>query len=215
MSKEIISLVSICIPVVNREELVLEAIRSVQSQTIKDIEIVIIDNASTDLTYEKVYEEVKKDKRINLYRNSENIGALKNFHKAINLAKSPSIVLLGSDDWIEPDFLETRLNGFKNNPEVSIVSGPMKIFEETKAGKNLVAKYKYKASILSFDFVCKNVFKKYCKFFLTYNTGALFSWGSGENYRLMHNSKENINIPSRVEFFSEHIVSCFSFAVII
>jgi glycosyltransferase involved in cell wall biosynthesis len=155
------ALASICIPVFNREDLILDAIKSAQNQTISNIEIVVVDNASTDETFKRVYEESIKDKRIKLYKNSENIGALRNFYKAIELANAQYVVLLGSDDWLESDFVQSRLNGFDLHPEIAFVSGPMKIFEQTEKNVILAAKYNYKTAILTYDYVCKNFYKKF------------------------------------------------------
>jgi len=166
MYKENKTQVSICIPVFNREDMILDAIKSVQNQTLYDIEIVVVDNASTDNTYSKVFDEAQKDKRIKLYKNKNNIGALKNFYRCIELASSEYVVLLGSDDWLEKNFVESRLNGFLLNPDVAIVSGPVKIFEEYCNHKVVLkAKYKYRAKKILFDEI---IFNFYRKFILSY-----------------------------------------------
>lgn len=156
------TLVSICIPVFNRENLVLEAIKSAQHQTIRNIEIVVVDNASTDKTYNKVYEESIKDSRIKLFKNNENIGALKNFYRSIELAKSDYVVLLGSDDWLESDFVESRLNGFLLYPDISFVSGPIKIYEQINdLNVILKAKYFYESRIIAYDEIINNFYRKF------------------------------------------------------
>jgi glycosyltransferase involved in cell wall biosynthesis len=166
MYKETNTQVSICIPVFNRENMILDAIKSVQSQTLSDIEIVVVDNASTDNTYSKVFDEAQKDIRIKLYKNESNIGALKNFYRCIELASSEYVVLLGSDDWLEKDFVESRLNGFVLNPDVAIISGPVKIFEQFCNQKvKLKAKYNYPSKKILFDEI---IFNFYRKFILSY-----------------------------------------------
>jgi glycosyltransferase involved in cell wall biosynthesis len=160
------ALVSICIPVFNREDLILDAIKSAQNQTISNIEIVVVDNASTDETFRRVYEESIKDKRIKLYKNSENIGALRNFYKAIELASAQYVVLLGSDDWLETDFVQCRLNGFDLHPEVAFVSGPMKVYEQISATEIILkARYIYQSRTLSYEEII-NLF--YRKFLISY-----------------------------------------------
>ena len=162
MYKKINTLASICIPVFNREDLVLDAIRSAQNQTVSNIEIVVVDNASKDKTYKRVFKESIKDKRIKLYKNFENIGALKNFYKAIELASSQYVVLLGSDDWLEPDFVEGRLTGFHLHPEVAFVSGPMKVYEQTNATEIILkAKYLYQSRRLSYEEIINLFYKKF------------------------------------------------------
>jgi glycosyltransferase involved in cell wall biosynthesis len=154
-------LVSICIPVFNRESLILDAIKSAQNQSVGNIEIVVVDNASTDKTYERVYQEAIKDKRIKLHQNKFNIGALKNFYKAVEFANSKYVVLLGSDDWLEHDFIESRLNGFQLYPDVAIISGPMKVYEQINGKKVIKAKYNYSPGIISYNEVVNNFYRKF------------------------------------------------------
>lgn len=64
--------ISICIPVYNGAKTILETLKSVTSQTYKDFEIIVVDNASTDNTVELV--NSVRDNRIKLYVNEKNIG---------------------------------------------------------------------------------------------------------------------------------------------
>ncbi len=63
---------SILIPVFNREELVQRAIQSALAQTLSDIEVIVVDNASTDSTWEVVQGLAGTDRRIHAYRNETN-----------------------------------------------------------------------------------------------------------------------------------------------
>ena len=94
------------------------AIESAISQTFKNIEIIVMDNASTD----EIESVVSKyhDQRLRLVRNSENIGQFGNFNRCIELCRGTYLYILHSDDYIEPDFIELSLIFFDSHPDVSL-----------------------------------------------------------------------------------------------
>ena len=91
-------LVSIVIPVFNRETLVQEAIESALKQTYDNIEIVVVDNCSTDKTWEVL--QKYNNPKIKIFRNNTNIGPVLNWKKGIELSSGEYIKLLFSDDMI-------------------------------------------------------------------------------------------------------------------
>lgn len=82
------SLVSILIPVYNRENLVGETIESAINQTYKNIEIIIVDNCSTDNTWQVLQDYAQKDNRIRIFQNPENIGLVRNWERCIDVANN-------------------------------------------------------------------------------------------------------------------------------
>jgi succinoglycan biosynthesis protein ExoO len=100
-------LVSIIIPAYNTESYIAKAIQSAQEQTLTNIEIIVIDDCSTDNTL--AIAQSFNDPRIIIIHNSENLGAASTRNKAIKLAKGSWLALLDSDDWYEPNRLETLL----------------------------------------------------------------------------------------------------------
>jgi len=104
--------VSTVIPVYNRQDMVKDAIRSAQAQNIDSHEIVVVDNCSTDATWNVVQEFAHQDARIRCFRNSENIGPVRNWRMGIEKAQGEYCHLLFSDDLIEPDFLSATLSLF-------------------------------------------------------------------------------------------------------
>ena len=99
-------LVSIVIPVYNRESFINDAIRSSIRQTYKNIEIVIVDNCSTDNTWEVLKSWADKDHRIRIFQNSYNIGPVRNWERCFNEAKGEFVKILWSDDWMDDNFVE-------------------------------------------------------------------------------------------------------------
>lgn len=125
------SLVSICIPTYNRANFITRAIDSALSQTYKNIEVIVVDNASTDNTKEIVlgYD----DQRLRYVRNSENLGLFGNFNRCIELYKGDFLHILHSDDYIDFDFTEKCVNFFKKNPDVWLTSTSSRVISSEKA----------------------------------------------------------------------------------
>lgn len=67
------NLVSILIPVYNRENLIEETVQSALNQTYKNIEIIVVDNQSTDNTWEILQKLASQDERIKIFQNNTNI----------------------------------------------------------------------------------------------------------------------------------------------
>lgn len=105
-------LVSILIPVYNRKEYVVQAIKSALAQTYKNIEVIISDNNSTDGTWEVLEDWGMSDSRLHIFRNKKNIGPVRNWKRCIDEAKGQYIKILWSDDWMEPTFIEKAINIF-------------------------------------------------------------------------------------------------------
>lgn len=98
--------VSIVVPVYNVEKYLPECLNSILAQTLKDIEIIVIDDGSPDSCGKIIDEYAKKDRRI-IPIHQNNSGYSKSVNKGIKLAKGEYIGIIESDDWIEPDMYET------------------------------------------------------------------------------------------------------------
>jgi len=96
-------LVSVCIPVFNGENYLLESINSALQQDYSNFEVLIMDNCSTDST-ELIASKIN-DNRIRYVRNNNNIGALKNFSKCVDECLGEYFVLLPHDDLLLPGFI--------------------------------------------------------------------------------------------------------------
>jgi glycosyltransferase involved in cell wall biosynthesis len=97
---------SICIPNFNYSGYIGETIESVLNQTYQHFEIVIVDNASTDNSWEVIQSYVCKDNRIKAYRNLYNVGFAPNLDKAAQKANNPFIIMLSADDTMNSNALE-------------------------------------------------------------------------------------------------------------
>lgn len=109
-------MVSICIPAYNNEKDIKGTLESLLKQTYKDIEIVVVDDASTDSTAALV--ESIKDDRIHLYRNEKNLGMAGNWNRCVELAKGEYIKLICADDRLVPESIETEVNAMQKDPAI-------------------------------------------------------------------------------------------------
>ncbi len=127
------SLVSILIPVYNREKYIKETVMSALSQTYTNVEVIIVDNASTDKTWLILQELMVTDSRIRLFRNETNIGPVNNWKRCIDEAKGVYGKILWSDDLISDDFVEKTLPFLEGTIDVGFV------FTKTEIGVELTS----------------------------------------------------------------------------
>jgi len=112
-------LVSICVPTYNAAKTVKQTLESVLNQTYRNIEVIIVDNASTDDTLSVVREI--NDPRIRIYCNKTNIGAERNFSKCVHLANGEYTAIFHADDLYMPDMVQKQVQAFQDNPTIGAV----------------------------------------------------------------------------------------------
>lgn len=102
-------LVSIITPVYKAERVIGETIRSVQAQTYRHWEMILIDDCSPDHSAQVIQQLAAEDSRIKYHRLERNSGAAVARNKAISLAKGEYLAFLDSDDLWAPEKLERQL----------------------------------------------------------------------------------------------------------
>ncbi|MCY2974887.1 MAG: glycosyltransferase family 2 protein [Planctomycetota bacterium] len=112
--------ISVCIPTYNSAKFIQPCLESVLNQTLTDIEVIVSDNASTDDTTAII--ESINDSRIQLYRQTQNIGSCENFNFAISEAKSSLVKSFCSDDIMIPNLLDRQKEIMDAYSHVGIVS---------------------------------------------------------------------------------------------
>lgn len=122
-------LVSVIIPVYNVEKYVKEAIQSIQNQTYKNLEIIIIDDGSIDNTYNIVEKLAKDDNRIKLYKNEKNLKIVKTLNRALSLANGEYIARMDGDDISSVDRIEKKVKLLEENKQFDLVGCSMKAID--------------------------------------------------------------------------------------
>lgn len=124
-------LVSVCIPAYNNEDTIAETIQSVLEQTYDNIELIIVDDHSTDRTLEEA-ESASRNKintQVFLYRNNQNLGMAGNWNRCLSLCHGKYIKLLCGDDLIEKNLVSREVAILEVNPEAVMVSSDTKFID--------------------------------------------------------------------------------------
>lgn len=109
------SLVCIGVPVFNGEKFLKNALDSLLSQTFRNFNLIISDNASTDSTQSICQEYAQKDKRIQYYRQTKNVGIILNHKFILDKAESKYFLWAAADDLWHETFLEKNIKILENN----------------------------------------------------------------------------------------------------
>lgn len=102
----------------NYAEYIGQAIESVINQTDPNWNLYIIDDCSTDNTYEVVQKYLEKDNRISWKKHDKNIGSVPTIIEGFSEIDADYISTLCSDDWLEPNFVADAKKAFDEHPEI-------------------------------------------------------------------------------------------------
>jgi len=142
--------VSVIIAVYNMEKYLDQCLQSIINQTLKEIEIICIDDNSTDKSLEILRNYAQQDNRIIIISQQENFGQGAARNKALEVAKGDYIMFLDSDDWLEPEACECAFNQIKTNDNDFAYFNVYNFFENKQ--KKLIDKEKLKP----FNFIANN-----------------------------------------------------------
>lgn len=159
-------LVSIVIPVYNREDLVKEAIDSALSQTYDNVEIVVVDNCSTDNTWQVISNY--KTPKLRAYRNESNLGPVLNWKRGIELSHGVYVKILFSDDMISENFIERSIELF--DQDTAFVLSPIQ-YLNNKSFKEPVL---YNKSSYKTSEYFKSIYSSFTRVFPASPGAALF-----------------------------------------
>jgi len=110
--------ISIGLPVYNGQQFIKKKLDSILAQSYPYFELIISDNASTDLTPKICEEYAKNDKRIRYIRQQKNMGATWNFNFVLQQSKNDYFMWTAVDDLILPEFLEKNVNVLEKNKKL-------------------------------------------------------------------------------------------------
>lgn len=115
-------LVSVLMPCYNAEKFLHEAIDSIVNQSYKNIEILLIDDGSSDQTAQIIKDYAERDKRICFISNNVNLGLIRTLNLGIEKASGEFIARMDADDISELSRVEKIVEVFNRNPELDVVS---------------------------------------------------------------------------------------------
>lgn len=114
--------ISVLLPVLNGERYLHEAITSIVTQDYRDFELIVLDDGSTDGTWQVAEEWARRDSRIVLLRNERNIGISASLNKCLAASRGEYIARQDGDDISEPGRLSAEVDVLDARPDVVLVS---------------------------------------------------------------------------------------------
>ena len=154
-------LISVLMPTYNVEAYIEEAVNSILIQTYKKFELIIVDDFSTDKTYEILSQISRKDNRIRLFRNKTNQKICKTLNFALKQARGEFIARMDGDDVSCPERFEIMLDFLKNNQEYSLIGSQVYTIDEFG---NIISKRRL---LMSYGLI---------KFFSLFQSNILHIW---------------------------------------
>ena len=124
---------SVGMPAYNASKFIRASIESVLTQSFRDFELIISDNASTDDTVAICEHYAALDERVTVVRNARNLGAHPNYRKLAQLARGPYFKWASANDLIAPDYFEHCVNRLDRRPDVVLAFGTTMLFEDDPA----------------------------------------------------------------------------------
>jgi len=112
-------LVSVVMTTYNGARFVDRTVQSILSQTLKDLELIVVDDSSTDDTFERL--RSFKDTRLRLYRNDSNRGISDTRNRGLELALGEYVAMTDQDDFSMPARLERQVDYLNRNPDVVLL----------------------------------------------------------------------------------------------
>lgn len=122
--------VSVLMPVYNGDRFLPDAIDSILKQTFTDYELIIIDDASTDNSWQILREYASLDERIRLFRNQDNMGLAAALNRGLKVAKGEYIARMDQDDISLPERFATQAAFLDTNSDVDVLGSATQIIDE-------------------------------------------------------------------------------------
>ncbi len=123
--------VSVAVPSYNYGRYLRASVDSALSQKGVDVEVIIVDNASTDGTTALAHRLAEEDPRVRVIARTKNLGHISAFNEGMWAAASPYVVLLCADDLLAPGSLARSAAVLDARPEVGMVYGYAPYFDQT------------------------------------------------------------------------------------
>jgi glycosyltransferase involved in cell wall biosynthesis len=124
------NLITVILPVFNAGEFLYECLESIAKQSYENFEVIAIDDASSDDSYQILKDFSKKDKRFKVFRNKKNLGVSKTQNIALSKAKGQYVAIMNADDVMYEGRLEKQIEFLKKNTDYVLVGGQVEMIDE-------------------------------------------------------------------------------------
>lgn len=214
---ETISKVSVIIPNFNHANFLKERIDSILNQTYQDIEVIILDDCSTDdsRTVIELYRDNPKVSHI-IYNETNSGSTFKQWNKGFSLADGEYIWIAESDDAAHPDFLKKLIDTIGNDKDVVLAASGIRLIDENGnvIGSESISKSKYTRKYTSEEFITENmllgnhlmnassaIFRKDCLQRIPLNYTNLKASGDYLFWIELANQGKVVEIPDKLDYF--------------
>jgi len=176
------SVVTVVIPSYNPGGYLIEALDSVFLQTYKRWSIIIVDDASTDDSLDRVVDYIDH-RKVRLICNERNVGQSKSMNAALAQVTTPYLLQLDADDWLYPHALETLVDEARRAPkEVGLISGNINIVFQNEAGATVDSIVRKNRSFTDrYDFLLANA-SQWPRFYKTSALRDIGGWPTDDPY---------------------------------
>ncbi len=122
--------VTVIIPVYNAEKYIRKSLNSILNQTLKNIEILVIEDCSTDNSLIIIQELQQSDDRVKIIKNSTNKGIVYGLNAGLDLASSDYIARMDADDIAYPERFEKQLHYLRQHTDTILVGTNMELIDD-------------------------------------------------------------------------------------
>lgn len=197
------NLLSVIVPVYNVEDFLPKCLNSLLNQTYKDLEIILIDDGSTDNSGKICDEYAERDNRIKvIHQKNQGVSAARNV--GLDLSTGDYITFVDSDDWCEKDYFRKVFEEAKKFENVEIIitnfikdfgnnnlklmhpNEKIKIFDKYNALKNMIRGNLYGWEIYSTFYKKENIKK------IKFSNNIIYGEDFGYKWNVIRNSVENV-----------------------
>jgi glycosyltransferase involved in cell wall biosynthesis len=191
-------LVSICIPGWNCAAFVNRAIESALGQTYANIEVIFVDDGSTDNTAEVIKRYLEKDKRLKYFKNEKNLGFGENLFRSYELASGEWVQHLSHDDWLDLDFIQKKVETFERFPHAGLIANSISSEAEVSGKMELLNITRKKGGLYSKEFIFRNFYR---------NSGWVGLFCMARKKDVMENKMTEIpGVPEYAAFYRKGVV---------
>lgn len=149
--------VSVLMPVYNMADTVNEAIESLINQTLKDFEVIAVDDGSSDSSLEVLERWAKKDKRFHIIQ-SPHSGIVNALNKGAIACNADIIARMDADDRAFPERLEKQVSYLEQHPDIVLVSCQVKAFSKESLREGFQVYLQWQNKLLKNDEIQREIF---------------------------------------------------------
>ena len=129
MDRKMTKLISVVVTCYNHENYIEQCLRSIFNQTYRNIELIVLDDGSTDSSSEVIQEVLKESPFVTIFESHENIGVVRTRNKGLDLLNGDYFLFVDSDDFLDDRYVE-ELYDCANNHQADIVYCDLYNFEK-------------------------------------------------------------------------------------